>query len=89
MHALASSLAVHFPGIVNEPYFADCFNEGVEERHAAEAIAVTQMVLTQRPELLNQTIEDARTMARALDGVWSAMDNAVTAATRRLQAAAV
>lgn len=83
MHALASALSVHFPNIVREPYFADCFTEGVEERHAAEAIAVTQEVLARRPALLDATIEDAKTMARALDGVWVAMDNLVTAAIQR------
>ena len=68
-----------FPAIVEEPYFADCFSQGVEERHAEEAIAVTQMVLEKRPELLGQTIEDAKAMADALDGVWVAMDEIVNA----------
>jgi hypothetical protein len=83
MRALASSLSKHFPGIVNEPYFADCFAQGVEERHAEEAIAVTQAVLRRRPELLAQTIEDAQTMAGALDGIWVAMDEIVSPAINR------
>ena len=83
MRALASSLSKHFPGIVNEPYFADCFAQGVEERHAEEAIAVTQAVLERRPELLAQTIEDAQTMAGALDGIWVAMDEIVSSAISR------
>ena len=83
MRALASSLSKHFPGIVNEPYFADCFAQGVEERHAEEAIAVTQAVLERRPELLAQTIEDAQTMAGALDGIWVAMDEIVSSAVSR------
>lgn len=87
MRALADGLSKHFPSIVTEPYFADCFSQGVEERHAEEAIAVTQMVLERRPELLEQTIEDARTMAEALDGVWSAMDEIVTRALERRAAA--
>ena len=83
MRALASSLSKHFPGIVNEPYFADCFAQGVEERHAEEAIAVTQAVLERRPELLAQTIEDAQTMAGALDEIWVAMDEIVSSAVSR------
>jgi pyrroloquinoline quinone (PQQ) biosynthesis protein C len=83
MRALANSLAKHFPLIVKEPYFADCFSQGVEERHAEEAIAVTQAVLERRPELLAETIEDARTMAKALDGVWVAMDDIINSTITR------
>jgi hypothetical protein len=68
---------------VDEPYFADCFSQGVEERHAEEAIAVTMMVLERRPELLAETIEDAKTMADALDGIWLAMDEILMAAVAR------
>lgn len=83
MRALAKALAEHFPRIVEEPYFADCFSQGVEERHAEEAIAVTQSVLDRRPELFAETVEDAKMMADALDGVWLAMDDAVRAAVSR------
>jgi hypothetical protein len=83
MRALAASLATHFPRIVEEPYFADCFSHGVEERHAEEAIAVTQAILARRPELVAQTIEDAKTMADALDGIWVAMDEIVRSAVLR------
>src|SRR5580692_7660432 len=31
LRALADALAKHFPNIVAEPYFAECFSEGVEE----------------------------------------------------------
>ena len=83
MRALAAGLAVHFPSIAQEPYFADCFDQGVEERHAAEAIAVTQSVLKRRPDLFAITIGDAKAMAEALDGVWIAMDNLLTSAIQR------
>jgi hypothetical protein len=83
MRALARSLSTHFPRIVDEPYFADCFALGVEERHAEEAIAVTQAVLRRRPELLAETIDDANSMADALDGIWVAMDEIVSAALSR------
>jgi hypothetical protein len=87
MRALAGSLAKHFPRIVDEPYFADCFAQGVEERHAEEAIEVTQALLQRRPELLAETIEDAKTMARALDGLWIVMDEIVSSAIGRHECA--
>jgi hypothetical protein len=80
MRALAESLAVHFPHIVAEAYFHECFEQGVEERHAVEALAVTQMILEARPELVPETLRDARLMARALDGVWERLDDIVAAA---------
>jgi hypothetical protein len=80
MRALAEALAVHFPAIVAEPYFAECFDQGVEERHAEEAMAVTQMILRARPELLRETLRDARLMAEALDGVWRRLEEIVDAA---------
>ena len=83
MRALANALTIHFPEMAREPYFADCFDQGVEERHAQEAVAVTQLVLERRPEYLAATIEDAKTMAEAFDGVWAAMDAILTAAVER------
>jgi hypothetical protein len=70
MRALADALSVHFPWVLDEPYFADCFAQGVEERHAEESLAVTEMVLRAQPELMEETVGDARIMAEALDGVW-------------------
>ncbi|HJU19633.1 MAG TPA: hypothetical protein VJ770_24530 [Stellaceae bacterium] len=83
MQALAEALAVHFPQILDEPYFAECFRDKVEERHAEEAVAVTQMVLQARPELLDETIRDAKLMAEALDGVWINLARIVERARRR------
>jgi hypothetical protein len=80
MHALAAALAVHHPHVVNEPYFAECFAQGIEERHAAESLDVTRMVLRQRPRLVAQTLRDAEIMAAALDKVWDRLDRIVTAA---------
>jgi hypothetical protein len=84
MRALAEALSVHFPQCIREPYFEDCFLQRVEERHAEEAMAVTQMVLQQRPELLDQTIRDAKMMVEALDGVWNNLDHIVQQAVRRM-----
>ena len=38
MRALADALAVHHPQVADEPYFAECFSQGVEERHAAHQV---------------------------------------------------
>jgi hypothetical protein len=80
MWALADAVSVHFPHFRHEQYFADCFSQKIEERHGAEALEVTQMVLKARPELLHQTLHDARTIAEALDGVWTHLDRIVLAA---------
>jgi len=77
MQALAQAFCVHFPKFKEEPYFAECFSQRVEEHHAAEAIEVTQIVLARRPELFAQTMRDAKTMAEALDGVWTQLDRVV------------
>ncbi|HEX3881400.1 MAG TPA: hypothetical protein VHW66_01955 [Stellaceae bacterium] len=74
MRALADGLSVNHSQIVAEPYFAECFSQGVEERHAAEALEVTQMVLRARRGLLLETLRDAELMADALDGVWNRLD---------------
>ncbi len=83
MHTLADSLAVHFPAVIDEPYFADCFSQGVEERHADESLEVTGMVLTRRPELYSETVLDAKLMAEALDGVWRRLDTIVRLAEQK------
>jgi hypothetical protein len=77
MRALADALSVHFPTITKEPYFAECFSQGVEERHAEESLSVTQIVLKQRPELIGETVRDSKMMAQALDGIWTRMDRIV------------
>jgi hypothetical protein len=74
MRALAEALSVHFPQFKHEPYFEECFSHKVEERHASEALEVTQLVLRARPALLVATMRDAKTTARALDGVWNQLD---------------
>ena len=38
---------------------------------------MTQMVLRARPELLDETLRDARIIAEALDGVWAHLDRIV------------
>jgi pyrroloquinoline quinone (PQQ) biosynthesis protein C len=77
MRALADALSAHFPDFGHEPYFEECFSQKVEERHAAEALEVTQTVLRGRPELLDETLRDARIIAEALDGVWAQLDRIV------------
>jgi hypothetical protein len=38
---------------------------------------VTQLILRARPELLAETLRDAKTIAEALDGVWTQLDRIV------------
>src|SRR5216683_8121312 len=85
MRAFADSLSVHFPQFVHEPYFEECFSEMVEERHAEEALSVTQMVLRTRPALMYETLSNAKIMAVALDGVWSHLERIVQNARRTLK----
>jgi hypothetical protein len=82
MRALADALSAHFPQVAREPYFAECFSDRVEERHAEESLSITQTVLQARPSLLAMTIEDAKMMAEALDGVWTHLDRIVRTACR-------
>lgn len=82
MRAFADALSAHFPQLTNEPYFADCFSDKVEERHAEESLAVTQLVLKARPELFCATLHDATVMAEALDGVWTHLGRIVRGAGR-------
>jgi pyrroloquinoline quinone (PQQ) biosynthesis protein C len=77
MRALAEALSVHFPQFKHEPYFEECFSHMVEERHATEALEVTQLILRARPELLAETLRDAEAIAEALDGVWTQLDRIV------------
>lgn len=74
MRALAGALAAHFPSIVREPYFADVFADRVEERHGQEALEITTLVLSEKPHLLEPTLADARTMAAAVDELWTGLD---------------
>jgi hypothetical protein len=83
MRALAQAISGHFPEFINEPYFQECFSQRVEERHADESLAVTQIVLKGRPELVPETLRDAKMMAEALDGVWAHLDRIVRNARRR------
>ena len=83
MRALGEALSVHFPQFIHEPYFEDCFSQRLEERHADEALAVTEIVLRQRPELVPETLRDAKLMAEALDGIWHSLDRITQQARRR------
>lgn len=82
LHALADALAVHFPDVANDPYFEECFSQGVEERHAEESLNVTLSVLNARPDLYSETVQGAQLMAEALDGVWHRLDSIVRMAAQ-------
>jgi hypothetical protein len=64
MRGLSDAMSVHFPQFMHEPYFAECFSEMVEERHAEESLAVTQSVLKARPALLAETIKKRENYGR-------------------------
>ncbi|MBW4563561.1 MAG: hypothetical protein KME32_20935 [Mojavia pulchra JT2-VF2] len=75
MQALMNALAYSFPVIKQEPYFAECFEQGVEERHAQEAQELTSLILHNYPKLLTPTIAGAKMMATELDKFWSGLEN--------------
>ncbi|BAY13562.1 hypothetical protein [Calothrix sp. NIES-2098] len=74
MQALMNSLANCFPFIQQEQYFAECFEQGVEERHAEEAKELTNIILHNSPRLLEPTIAGAKMMAIELDKFWSGLE---------------
>jgi len=80
MRTLADGLAVHHPAVREEAYFAECFQGHVEERHGQEALALTELVLSARPQLLEETLAGAREMAQSLDGLWSSLESVLAAA---------
>lgn len=75
MEALMNALGNCFPFIKQEPYFAECFNQGIEERHAAEAQELTRIVLHNSPQLLEPTIAGAKLMAAGLDRFWLGLED--------------
>jgi hypothetical protein len=77
MRALMNGLSHCFPGVKEEPYFAECFSEGVEERHAQEARELSKIILMRSPKLLEPTIEGAKKMASGLDMFWSGLEKLV------------
>jgi hypothetical protein len=84
MRALAEALSVHFPQFKHEPYFQECFSHMVEERHAAETIEVTQMLLRIRPGLLAETLHEAKTIAAALDGMFDPLDRLALSSSAKI-----
>ncbi len=75
MRAIMDSLSKCFPLVKEEAYFNDCFNEGIETRHAREALELTSLVIRQYPELLDATIEGGFLMANGLDKLWSGLND--------------
>lgn len=73
MRAIAKGLAAHFPSILREPYFADCFEGHVEERHGLEALNLVDVVCGRTPELAAPTLRDAEEMADELTRFWGAL----------------
>ena len=79
MRALAAALGTHFPAMRAEPYFADVFAGGVEERHGQEALDITSLVLAGRPQLLEETLAGAHAMAEMVGAFWTGLDRMLPA----------
>lgn len=77
MHALADALAVHFPNVVSEPYFAQCFEGHIEESHGREALELVDLVCARRPEFVEPTLRDADEMAGELTCLWDALHEVI------------
>lgn len=73
MHALALALEPHIPGIKNEAYFKDCFENKIEDKHGDEASELYELVSKERPELVPSLEQGAQEMIHALNGLWSGL----------------
>lgn len=82
LHAFADALAVHHPSVRDATYFAECFAEGVEERHGEESLNITEDILSARADLTADTFADAKVMADALRAFWVSLDEVLVEAER-------
>lgn len=82
LHAFADALAAHHPSVRDATYFAECFAEGVEERHGQESLTITEDILRARADLSADTFADAEIMADALRAFWVSLDEVLVAAER-------
>jgi hypothetical protein len=73
MTGLCEGLTVHFPGIQAEPYFAECFDNEVEEKHASVSLEITEQIIAERALLVPEVIASAKWFATQLNGVWDDM----------------
>lgn len=78
--ALMEAFAVHAPQVRAEPYFKMGRIATGAASQAPNPLDLVALVLSQRPDLLDQTVADAWAMARALDLIWDALDDLVTRA---------
>jgi hypothetical protein len=77
LRALALGLEPHFPRISREPYFAECFDTGVEVRHGHLSVDLTCEMLAQRPDRLDGTVYAAWRMGEAMDELWDSLEELV------------
>jgi hypothetical protein len=77
MIALRDSLMVHFPQIEHEPYFADCFNANVEDRHASESLNLTLELVKNQHQIYTNAVYGIRHLAQTLNGIWDLMDDVI------------
>lgn len=75
--ALMIGLSSHFPNVQDTDYFRENYLNCLEVEHARISLDMTCTVLSTSPKLLETTVNGARTMAHALDDLWSGMDTII------------
>lgn len=80
--ALMTGLREHFPGVERTDYFLENFSSCVEVRHAEEALATVENVVSRRPELIDETVRGADHMGASLDVLWQGMEELIENAGR-------
>lgn len=88
MTHLCDALSVHFPQMRDEPYFAECAEQHVEERHGQEAFELAKAVVEHSPELLPGVVQDASDMANELDNLWTGLEQLLRQPAAPLKASA-
>ena len=85
MRALADSLSVHFPNSSMSRTLKNVFPRWSKNAMRRSRFRSRKIVLRTRPALLPETLNNAKIMAEALDGVWTHLDRIVQNASRTLQ----
>ena len=84
LKAFCDSLSVHFSGVSKEPYFYDCFSEGVEERHGDEALDITLELIRRENTLTSSILAHADEMAQAFSLLWDGLDFCLSQSSQHL-----
>jgi hypothetical protein len=68
--ALMKSLGRSFPGVERTDYFLQNYFNEIELEHMQRSIDTVESVLSERPELFDETIIGAQAMGREIDLLW-------------------